>query len=274
MTSQWQRLLKNAGRWQGSFTLLSPTGDVLSDTPSMVALEPANEGRLMRQTILQHPPGTPPQEKVLEYRSLAKSVLFFDNGAFSQGSIQWGPFSEFGAELGLIVDRHRLRLVQLFDQSQHLSRLTLIREHQEGSSPRNQPDLSVDALVGTWVGEATTLYPDLRPSDRTPTRLVIERDTDTLRQTLHFSPQKPPLQSQGRIAGDRIVFDTGNQAVQVLLLPDGASSTCPIYIQPRQPLFLELGWLISQNQRQRMIRQYTAQGTWASLTLVTESRLP
>lgn len=272
MASQWERLLKNSGAWAGSFTQLSPQGTTLQDTPSLVTLQPLDDGRLMRQTIAKYPADASPQETVLEYRSLAKSVLFFESGAFSQGSMQWGPFSEFGAELGLISDQHRLRLVQLFDKSRQLSQLTLIREHLEGTLPSHRPHLTLEMLEGTWVGEAVTLYPDLRPSDTAQTRLEIARTAGGVTQTLYLGSGIPPICSQGQILDHRLLFEGGPQTVQVLLLPDGASSTCPTHIQQRQPLFLEAGWLVEPNVRQRMIRRYSAQGSWESLTLVTERR--
>jgi hypothetical protein len=274
--SQWERLLQNAGTWVGSFTQLSPQGETQGDIPSVVALKPLERGNLMRQEIRKWPADGPPTETVLDYRSLNKSILFFEGGAFSQGSIQWGPFAEFGAELGLMADPHRLRLVQLFDKTGALHRLTLIREHREDQPPSDRPHLTVEQLLGTWRGEAVTLYPDLRPSDQTATELHLRRDGDTLHQTLTYAAGAPPIQSQGRILGDRgdrIKFDSGPQTVQVLLLPDGGSSTSPVTLQPRQPLFLELGWLITPNRRQRLIRRYNAQGGWASLTLVTETRV-
>jgi hypothetical protein len=272
VVTQWERLQKNAGSWVGSFTQIAPNGEILSDIPSVVRLIPSEGGNLMRQEIIKQPPGAPPQETVLAYRSLAKSVLFFENGAFSQGSLQWGPFSEFGAELGLIADHHRLRLVQLFDQDRQLSQLTLIREYLEGTTPSTRSKLTFADLVGIWTGEAVTLYPDLRPATPYPTRLEIRRQGDTVQQSLTFGQEMPPIQSQGVIRGDRLLFETGSQSIQVLLLPDGASSTCPTHIQPRQPLFLEVGWMIGRDRRQRLIRQYSAQGSWSNLTLVTESR--
>ncbi|MEM1310133.1 MAG: DUF3598 family protein [Cyanobacteria bacterium P01_H01_bin.153] len=273
MASQWERLLKNVGRWVGSFASFSPQGELLSDTPTVVELKPLDRGNLMRQTITKHPPNEAPQETVLQYRTLAKSLLFLENGAFSQGSIQWGPFSEFGAELGLIAGHHRLRLVQLFDKSQQLHRLTLIREHLADYSASERPSLTVDDLLGTWTGEATTVYPDLRPDDRYGSRLEISRQGDTLKQALHLGEGSPPIQSQGTVNGNQILFTSGNQTVQVLLLPDGVSSTCPIAIAPRHPLFLEMGWLLSPGHRQRLIRQYSAQGAWVSLTLVDEVKV-
>jgi len=273
MASQWQRLLKNAGRWVGSFTQLSPNGVPIADTPSVVELQPLDHGNLMCQTITKQPAGAPPQETVLQYRSLARSVLFLENGAFSQGSMQWGPFSEFGAELGLIAENQRLRLVQLFNKNRELHQLTLIREHREGTPASARPPLTVDDLIGIWEGQATTVYPDLRPDDTGPIRLVVGRQESTVTQTLHFGEGSPAIQSQGLIDGDRLLFTTGSQSVQVLLLPDGASSTCPIAIEPRKPLFLEVGWLLAPGHRQRLIRQYSAQGAWVSLTLVDERRV-
>ena len=273
MSSQWERLLKNTGRWIGSFTQLSPVGEVLADTPTVVELQSLDQGHLMRQTITKQPAGKPPQETVLQYRTLAKSVLFLDNGAFSQGSMQWGPFSEFGAELGLMADNHRLRLVQLFDKNRDCHQLTLIREHLDGTAPSARPHLQIEDLVGTWTGTATTVYPDLRPDDSYVTRLSITHHNGTVTQTLQFGNQGASIQSQGLVSGDRILFTSSHQPVQVLLLPDGASSACPITIKPRQPLFLEVGWMVSPTQRQRLIRQYSAQGTWVSLTLVIESKV-
>ncbi|NEQ47289.1 MAG: DUF3598 family protein [Leptolyngbya sp. SIOISBB] len=273
MASQWERLLKNTGRWVGSFTRLSPQGELLSDIPTVVELKPLDHGNLMYQTVTKQPPGKPPEEMVLQYRTLARNLLFLENGAFSQGAMQWGPFSGFGAELGLMVDNHRLRLVQLFDNHREFQQLTLIREHREGTAPSTRSKLMVDDLVGTWEGEAVTVYPDLQPDDTYATHLEITHQNGTVEQTLQFGETAPPIKSQGVVSGDRILFTSGSQSVQVLLLPDGASSTCPVQIEPRQPLFLEVGWLISPHHRQRLIRQYSAQGTWVSLTLVDETKV-
>lgn len=103
-SSQWQSLLQNLGAWQGSFTRLSPQGKVQANIPTLVTLTGINNNQTIRQTIqyFDSDTGGLEQEKVLEYQSLSRSVLFFENGAFSQGSIQFGPFSEFGAELGFI----------------------------------------------------------------------------------------------------------------------------------------------------------------------------
>ena len=226
----------------------------------------------MRQEIRRNPQGSSPQTTVLEYSSLSRATLFFENGAFSQGSTQWGPFSEFGAELGLIAGHRRLRIVQLFDSSGDLDKITLIRERLEGTSAPERNPLTVESLIGTWQGKATTQYADLRPEQTQSTQLLIEAAGENqIRQTLSFE-HTSPITSVGILKDQRILFSQSAQPIQVLLLPDGASSTCPSKITPRQPIFLEAGWLLDPNTRQRIIRQYDAAGAWVSLTLVVETK--
>lgn len=279
--SQWQRLLKNVGIWQGSFTQLSAQGQILADVLTEVALIPQDDNQAMRQEIHRYPPSEAEQTKVLEYRSLSRSTLFFEDGAFSQGSTQWGPFSEFGAELGLISGERRLRLVQLFKSSE-FKQLTLIREQLKGSSEPERSPLRVEDLIGSWQGEAVTQYADLRPEQRQTTQLTIEKVGDREIQQTIALPNAPAISSRGTIESpiegqterQTISFQAGSQPVQVMLLPDGASATFPRRITPRQPFFLEAGWLLTAQTRQRMMRSYDASGAWVSLTLVTEHKQP
>lgn len=265
--------MQNLGEWQGSFTRLSPQGEALEDTPTVVTLEGLNQNQTVRQTIRRCLP-TNMDEKVLEYSSLGRGVLFFENGAFSQGSIQLAPFSEFGAELGLIEGSRRLRLVQLFNREGHLDRLTLIRETLAGSEIVPHSPLTIENLLGEWQGEAVTLYPDWQPPITFPTSLKLQRQDDRLEQTITFGPDPmaQTIASTGRITNSMLRFEQGTPT-QVLLLPDGASSTCPLHVKLGEPFFLEVGWLIQPDLRQRMIRSYTSKGEWASLTLVTERQV-
>lgn len=264
--SQWQCLLENLGEWQGSFTRLSPQGELLEDTPTVVSFTGLNDNQTMRQVVRRLPPNQPVNEKVLEYSSLGRGILFFDNGAFSQGSIQLAPFAEFGAELGLIWGDRRLRLVQLFNNG-HLDRLTLIREQLAISTTPERPQLIVDDLVGQWQGEAVTIYPDWRSPDTYTTNLTIERVGDRLIQQLSFLGRT--ITSEASIQGSIVYFDSNTQ---ILLLPDGASATSPLQVKGGTAFFLELGWLVAPQKRQRLIRAYSDKGEWISLTLVTEQR--
>ena len=285
MLSQWQCLLKNLGEWQGSFINFSPQGKLLKDTPTVVSLEGLNNNQTIRQIVRYLPPGQAVDEKVLEYSSLNRSILFLENGAFSQGSIQWGPFSEFGAEFGLIEGNRRLRLVQLFNKESQLAQLTLIREKLAGTEAPERPPLTLEQLLGEWQGEAVTIYPDWRSPDTYPTRLEIQREdsddpkraarSDRIVQQLTFGAgaSARTIRSTARVNGSILYFDQSPLPTQVLLLPDGASSNCPLQIKPGHRFVLEVGWLLQPDQRQRLVRSYSDKGEWVSLTLVTEYRV-
>lgn len=271
--TQWNCLLQNLGEWQGSFTRFSAQGDEMEDTPTVVSLEGLNDNQTIRQIIRRLTPE--PNEKVLEYSTLGRGILFFEDGAFSQGSLQFAPFSEFGAELGLIYGDRRLRLVQLFNRQSQCDRVTLIREHRAGTTTSDLAPLTVDNLVGIWNGEATTLYPDWREPSTFSSRLQIQREGDRLLQRLSFGSgaSNQAIASVAEIDGNRLTFTQSVQPVQVVLLPNGASSNCPIQIKSGEAFFLEVGWLIQPNLRQRMIRSYSDKGEWLSLTLVTEQKV-
>lgn len=268
MTSQWERLFKNLGEWQGSFTRFSPQGTLLGDIKSVASFEGLNNNQTMRQTVRREGQ----EDLVLEYNSVNRGTLFFENGAFSYGSIQLAPFTEFGAELGLIHGNRRLRLVHLFDKNGQLNQITLIREYLAGTEPVENPPLQIDELLGEWQGEAITIYPDWRSPDTYPTILKLQLDqAGRLIQNTIFGDRT--ITSTGTIQGATILFNQNPQnPVQVLLLPNGASATSPLQVQLRQSLFLEVGWLIEPNLRQRMIRSYNDKGEWVSLTLVTEKK--
>lgn len=282
--SQWQCLLKNLGTWEGSFTRLSPAGVEVSSVPTVVTLEGLNQNQSIRQTLEfgKSTTGDPPTTKVLEYSSLNRSTLFFETGAFSQGSLQFSPFGEFGAELGFIAGdsrsdpfgNRRMRLVELFhgeNGESRLSSLTLIRETRRGSSTAKRPPLSAEQLVGTWHGRAVTLYPDWRSPETYATTLSVSLEGTQLQQ--HLSTPGLSLSTTGTVTPTAIHFTQGSTPLQLLLLPDGASANTPLVIPKGQPFFLEAGWLISPTLRQRMIRRYDAQGGWESLTLVEEEKV-
>ncbi|MCC5662710.1 DUF3598 family protein [Nostoc sp. CHAB 5784] len=269
MKSQWECFLQNLGVWEGSFTNFSPEGTLLSETPSRLSLEGLNNN----QTVLLTLSRSGRDDVIREFRSVGGGLLLFENGSFSEGLIQLGPFSEFGAELAFVHGNHRLRLVQLFDKTGNLSRLVLIREHLATTPAVERPPLQINDLLGQWQGQAVTIYRDLRSPDIYSTTLKIQLDdTGRLIQTTSFGDRT--ITSTATIKGSIVLFDQDPQKqVQVLLLPDGASATSSLKVQLRQPLFLEAGWLIQSNLRQRMIRRYNDKGEWVNLTLVTEERV-
>jgi Domain of unknown function (DUF3598) len=270
--SQWDNLLCNLGTWNGSFTRLSAQGELQEDTPTRVTLEGLNDNKTIRQSIDRlTPTGTIAQQQVLEYSSLSRSLLLFEGGAFSQGSMQLAPLTEFGAEFSLLWGDRRLRLVQTFGENHQLASLTLIREHRGQGQIDHHPPLSPEMLVGQWQGEAETIYPDWR-STQYATHLTVEIKGDRLNQTLTLPNLE--LATRAEIRGSALLFNQGKFPIQVLLLPNGASSNTPLTLPRGQPFFLEIGWLIEPNLRQRLIRSYDAQGSWSHLTLVTEKKSP
>ncbi len=267
--NQWESFLQNLGVWVGSFTGFSPQGEQIEDIPSHLTLEGLNNNQSARLTLQRQ--GT--KDLVLEFSTLSKGILFFENGAFCQGTIQFAPFTEFGAEFGLIYQNRRLRLVQVFDTNSSLQKIVLIREHSEGTELSERPVLKVDALLGEWVGEAVTIYPDWREPTTYSCNMQLQLDgTNRLIQNLTFNGRT--ITSSASINGSILEFDNNPQnPIQVLMLPDGASATFPVKVQLRQPLFLEIGWLIEPTLRQRMIRTYDDKGEWVGLTLVTERKV-
>jgi hypothetical protein len=278
-SSQWSYVLKHVGIWEGSFTRLSPLNEWIEDTPTCVTLEGIDHNRAIRQTIQRFSSVTrdqrdETQRKVLEYSSLNRSTLFFENGAFSQGSIQYSPVSEFGAEFGFIQGDRRLRIVILYDRlpgsEGHLTGMTLIREHRRGSHTPERPHLVLENLIGTWQGTAITQYAEIRPPSISNTHLMLRLEGDRLHQ--HLTSDGVNICSTATLDGARLLFDQGSVTNQVTLLPDGASYTAPLLIPRGSPFFLEAGWLVTNHNRQRLIRSYDAKGAWVGLTWVEERK--
>lgn len=281
MGTQWENFLQNLGEWEGVFTKLSRQGEVLEETPSQLLLESLNEGkaaRLRLRRFLRDPNGGEPEvnELVRHYQGFGRDILFFENGAFSQGSIQLAPFSEFGAEFGFIADQRRLRFVQLYDRAGDLSSLTLIQERRTGEPATTGSRLKIEDLLGVWQGEAVTLYPDWQPESVFPTRLELSwGEEGRLSQKLEFVQGDATVSfaSSAKVEGSKLYFEERSGPVQVLLLNGGGSLTCPLRVELRKSFFLEAGWLVRPGFRQRMIRSYNETGEWKSLTLVTEEKV-
>lgn len=276
MLAQWDCFLKNLGQWHGSFTRFSPQGEETADTPTLVTLEGLNHNQNVHQVVRYLPPDEPTRDVVVDYDSLNRSILFFEDGAFSQGSMQWGPYSTFGAEFGLIDNQvgdgsRRLRMVELYNTSSQLERVVLIREKLPDSKVPERPTLTLDSLLGTWQGDAITLYADLREPSRFTSHLQIEqKDSNYIKQSLSFGNQT--ISSSARIDGSKLLFDNSDLPTQIMLLPDGASCNCPLEVKVGPNFVLEMGWLLQPNLRQRIIRSYNEKGNWVSCTLVTERK--
>lgn len=227
MRSQWECLCMNIGQWHGQFMKLSPAGEMISGEASLTSLQLSGDGQTMHQTIQ-----VGARVRHLEYRSLARSVLFFENGAFSQGSTQFAPLAEFGAELGFIHHCQRLRLVILYHQGQ-LSEITLIPEHLSDRPAIPPAPINPNDVLQQWSGQGTILFPDGR------------------------NPEVQSLTGYSPSAQDS------------LYLPYQSMIIAPRELSPRSPFQLEALWLAEPQLLYRMVRSYDRLGGWQDLRLYT-----
>lgn len=267
-SAQWLRLLKNVGTWKGSFTQFSPTAKLIKDTTSELNLQGLNNNQSIKITVTKFDGNSQPYSN--EFTNLNRSIFLFAEGHFAKGSLQFSPYSIFGAEYGFLVGDRRCRMVKIYDTSSNLQEVTLIREFRENSNAQERPKLTLEQLLGEWEGKAETLYPDWRNSEPYNTNLKIEQQGNQVIQRL-TSPELN-FNSTGTINDSYVSFNDSGEEIRVLLLPDGASATVPLKIENRQPFFLEFAWLVEPNHRLRLIRQYDNQGAWKNITLVKEHK--
>lgn len=271
MPSQWENLFKNVGTWNGSFTRLNLDGAIVSDTPSCLVLEQTSE-ESAHLNLTRYPEGKPPLVQNMAFTSLMPGLIFCEDGSFTQGSLQWSPGAQFGAEFGLTLPNARLRLVQMYDNGTDLSYLALIRETRDGQDKFVLPDLTIEQLLGTWRGQAITYAPDGKTSAPFATEIQIEQDgRDRVTQTLQYGEQT--LQSSAQLDGSRLLFEQGDIPYQLLLLPQGCSALCPQKISQVSALVCEVGWLINPTTRLRLVRQYKPDGSWMGQTWIREEKV-
>ncbi len=269
----WENFLKNLGEWQGSFTSVANTGELGESTPSLLTLVGTEDNQVVHFRLQRFGPegygSTPISDISQTYQTLGKQTIFFATGAFSKGSLQFAPYGEFGAEYGFVAGDRRLRFVQLYDRQGQISNQVLIREFRRGSSAIERPPLTVEQLLGEWQGTATTAYADWQPSETYPIHLVIDQIAEhQLRQQLTFGDRQ--LTAIAHIADQQLTFESGRR---MLLLPDGTSSHFPTQIRLQQAFFVEVGWLVTPTERQRLIRSYNEKGEWVSTTHVIEHKV-
>ncbi|ERN41964.1 protein of unknown function (DUF3598) [Rubidibacter lacunae KORDI 51-2] len=273
MASQWDSLRQNLGEWQGSFTVLSPTGEIRSNTPSVLTLEELTDRNAVHFVLRRWPEGQPTSEIVMEFTppGPGPDVLFFDSGSFSQGPAQWLPDRLFGCELGFTTRDRRLRLVAIFERG-IFNRITVIRERRAGSDAAERPALTAADLVGTWQGIGVRLFPDLRSPQNFENTLQVKSSGTN---KLEFWPDRAILdtdepQPAQAIGPQRICsIDMGRNWQ---LLPDGGFLGYPQKLQSGQAFAIEAGWHLSPDCRERLVRRYGERGEWIDLSWIRETR--
>ena len=277
VSSQWQNFLLNQGEWRGSFTNLSPAGQELDTTASVLILEPAEDGHLVRFHLRRfgsHVDDTKPTREVItDYRTLGRQVVFFDSGSFSKGSLQLAPNTSSGAEFGFIVDDRRFRLVQLFTENGDFDGHVLIREFRAGSSAQERPVLRPDSLLGLWEGTASTITADWPVADVSAVQIQVSKSNCDGQEHLTMTTVQNSATSSisGRLHDD-LISVAGPTPMSWQLFPDSGYSIVPLQVTHRLAFMVEAGWMPAHDRLERLIRRYDSTGAWHSSTHIVAVR--
>ncbi len=277
MKSQWECVLENLGEWVGSFTTVTPKGELIEDIPSIIKLSGIRDNQAIHLVLNRFYPLPNSTEKyakevVWDFSTPPGiGAVYFETGAFSSGALTVYIGVKTIAEFSLRAGDRRFRMIQTFDITQKLDRVTFIREHLEGTTKPERLHLEIANLVGTWNGIATTLYADDRPAIAARTQSIF-RVSDTGYQLieqdksidLNVDPHTPAATVW------HFINRSDGQSYQLLLLPDGGYSITPIQIELGHAFNLEIGWIHQTNQRQRLVRRYDDSGKWESATFINE----
>ena len=243
MSTKWENFLKNQGEWWGSFTKISLEGEVLESTPTILNLEVFDGQKAVQFRLRRFGQGNydsaPTQDDQQEYRSLGRQVIFFETGAFSKGSLQVAPFTQFGAEYGFVFADRRLRFVQLYNDQGDFDSLTLIREFRSGTNATERPPLTLDQLIGHWEGEACAIAPDWQEPNLSPSQTTFKKVDEK-----HLSLQSMYGDHQQSLTGkieDTLIHFQDEVPKQMNLLPDGSSIISPLKVSHRQSFSVEAG---------------------------------
>ncbi|AFY40314.1 hypothetical protein Lepto7376_4194 [[Leptolyngbya] sp. PCC 7376] len=275
MSSQWDNFLKNLGTWRGSFSTMSLNGEISSDVPSILTLALVDGDRdCVRLHLQRFESGDYDSEAssnmTQDFRSLGRHMIFSETGSFSKGVMWFSTMMDFIAEFGFIAGDRRLRMVQIYDEQYHFEKLVFIREFREGTNAKERPQLTVDQLVGTWEAESQTYRPDFEPPKISQSRLKLNVVGETLHQSIELDNRTITIQAQ--IEGNQLKFNS-DVPRQITLLPDGGSINVPLQVPSKKAFFVEVGWLVSDNIRQRIMRNFDEQGKWESSVFITEKRV-
>jgi hypothetical protein len=277
MKSQWECVLENLGEWVGSFTTVTPQGELIEDIPSIINLEGVRANQAIHLVLTRFyplPNSTEryPKQVVWDFSTPpGVGAIYFETGAFSSGILAVTAGVKTIGEFSLVAGDRRFRMIQMFDVNQQLDRVTFVREHRQGTTTPERPQLNILDLLGTWKGTATTFYADSESPIVTTTEStftvrdlgyrLVEGD-NSIDLTVAINDRAKRLL--------QFCDDEDGQSYQILLLPDGGHATTPTQIRLGHPFDLEIGWICQTGKRQRLVRRYDRTGKWYSATFITE----
>ncbi len=272
MKSQWECVLENLGEWVGSFTSVTPAGEAIEDIPSIIKLEGARDNQAIHLVLTRFYPLPNSTERyakevVWDFSTPPGiGAIYFETGAFSSGALAVTAGVKTIAEFSLVAMDRRFRTIQVFDANGKFDRVTFVREHRQGTTTPERPQLAIADLLGTWQGTATTFY----PHSTTP---IVERTQSILTTTdrgyqLLADNESIAISTQG----DRLLQFTSRdgQPYQTLFHPDAGYTTTPTQIELGHPFYVEIGWVHQIGHRQRLVRQYDSTGKWHGTSFYVE----
>ncbi|WP_295615505.1 DUF3598 family protein [Chamaesiphon sp. GL140_3_metabinner_50] len=272
MKSQWECVLENLGEWVGSFTSVTPAGEAIEDIPSIIKLEGARDNQAIHLVLTRFYPLPNSTERyakevVWDFSTPPGiGAIYFETGAFSSGALAVTAGVKTIAEFSLVAMDRRFRTIQVFDANGKFDRVTFVREHRQGTTTPERPQLAIAYLLGTWQGTATTFY----PHSTTP---IVERTQSILTTTdrgyqLLADNESIAISTQG----DRLLQFTSRdgQPYQTLFHPDAGYTTTPTQIELGHPFYVEIGWVHQIGHRQRLVRQYDSTGKWHGTSFYVE----
>ena len=93
MKSQWECVLENLGEWVGSFTTVTPQGELIEDIPSMIKLTGIRDNQAVHLVLNRFYPLPNSTEKyakevVWDFSTPPGiGAIYFETGAFSSGGL-------------------------------------------------------------------------------------------------------------------------------------------------------------------------------------------
>jgi Domain of unknown function (DUF3598) len=273
MKSQWECVLENLGEWVGSFTTVTAQGEPLDDIPSIIKLEGVRDNQAIHLVLNRFYPLPNSTERyskevVWDFSTPPGiGAIYFETGAFSSGALAVTAGVKTIAEFSLRAEDRRFRIIQTFDVNQQLDRVTFVREHRQGATTPERPQLAISDLLGTWSGTDTTW----ETSSESP--LVTNTASTLTTSDSGYRLVEADSSTDLRIINPRLLQfseSEDRQSYQMLLLPDGAYTTTPTQIQLGYPFYLEIGWVYQLGKRQRLVRRYDGTGKWCSTTFMSE----
>lgn len=276
MKSQWECVLENLGEWVGSFTTVTPNGELIEDIPSIIKLTSVRDHQaihlvLKRFYTLPNSTERYAKEVVWDFSTPPGiGAIYFDTGAFSSGALAITTSVKTIAEFSLLARDRRWRMIQTFDVKQRLDRVTFVREQQQGKTAPERPHLNIADLLGSWKGTATTFaaYAQVPIITATESTFTVGNSGYQLGE----NGKLIDLIAIGDSSTARLFqFAQSGQSYETLLLPDGGYTTTPSEIRLGQPFCLEVGWIHQTGQRQRLVRRYDGVGKWDSTSFIVDS---